>query len=160
VPAPPRWTVAPLPPYRYLPGRSAHPRTDPRGHGHGEPEPARERLDPAAWDRSDVYLRGIDLFNHGYFWESHEVFEALWHGAGRRGPEAAFFQGLVQLAASELKRCLGRDDAARGLAERALGRLAPLPSPWFGLDLHALAGEVEARIAGTRAEPIVLPLQR
>ncbi len=51
---------------------------------HGEePQPAELIVDD--WLRCRDYLRGIDLFNHGYYWEAHEVWEGLWHTAGHRG---------------------------------------------------------------------------
>ena len=157
-PAWPRWSRGPFPRYRYVPGRSPHPRADPDGHSHGLPEPRAARLDLAAWWASRVYLRGVDLFNYAYWWESHEAFEALWRAAGQRGPEGELFQALIQIAASELKRFVGADEAARALAERAAGRLGALPSPWFGLDVRALAADLEARRAGARALPLLLTL--
>lgn len=154
----PRWSRGAFPRYRYVPGRSPHPRGDPRGHSRDRPEPRPERLAPADWARSPIYLRGVDLFNFAYWWESHEAFEALWRGAGQRGPEGDFFQGLIQVAASELKRFSGADAAARALAERALKRLRGVPSPWFGLDVQRLAREIEERMAGTRPLPPLLRL--
>jgi len=59
--------------------------------------------DPANWQASAEYLRGIELFNHGYYWESHEVWESLWHAAGRTGPIADFLKGLIALAAAGVK---------------------------------------------------------
>lgn len=157
-PAWPRWSRDPFPPYRYVPGQSPHPRTDPRGHAYGRPEPRHAVLDPAGWASSPFYLRGIDLFNHAYWWESHVVFEALWHGAGRAGPGGDLFQALVQLAAAELKRVVGAGAPARALTERALPRLARVPSPWCGLDVRALEGDAAARLAGARARPLLLQL--
>ena len=74
-----------LPPYTFVPGSWPHPRRDPRGHSFGSPEPEATPLDPAGWRDSAVYLRGIELFNGGYYWEAHEAFEALWNAAGRAG---------------------------------------------------------------------------
>jgi uncharacterized protein len=42
--------------------------------------------------------RGIDLFNHGEYWEAHEVWESDWiHD--RKGPDSDFYKGLIQIAA-------------------------------------------------------------
>jgi hypothetical protein len=154
----PRWSSGAFPRYRYVPGRGPHPRVDPRGHSYGLPEPRPERLAPEGFAGSRIYLRGVDLFNFAYWWESHEAFEALWRGAGQRGPVADFFQGLIQIAASELKRFSGAERAARALAERGGARLAGVPSPWFGLNVLGLRREVEERLAGTRALPPLLTL--
>jgi predicted metal-dependent hydrolase len=42
--------------------------------------------------------RGIDLFNGGEYWESHEAWEQEWM-PDRKGPDAAFYKGLIQVAA-------------------------------------------------------------
>jgi hypothetical protein len=55
------------------------------------------------WSRSATYLRGIALFNAGYYWEAHEHWEALWHAHGRRGPTAELLKGLIKLAAAGVK---------------------------------------------------------
>ncbi len=141
-----------MPPYRYVPGQSPHPRRDPRGHGYGRPEPRHAIVDPAAWASCAIYLRGVDLYNAAFWWESHEAFEALWHGAGG-GPVADFFQGLIQVAAAELKRLMGNERAAGALYGRGLARLGGVASPFLGLDVRRFAGDVEARVAGTRGEP-------
>jgi hypothetical protein len=155
-----RHTGAPFPRYRYIPGSSPHPRRDREGHAWGQPEPRVQALDPGAWEGCSLYLRGVDLFNFAYWWESHEAFEALWRGVRAGTPTAELLQALIQLAASEIKRFSSLPRPAQALAERARARLAGVPSPWLGLDVPALAAAVDARIAGTRALPLLLSLQR
>ena len=46
--------------------------------------------DPEQWHLCRPYLYGIDLFNDGYYWEAHEVWEGLWHACGLRGQPRAF----------------------------------------------------------------------
>ena len=158
---PARLTTGPLPPYRFLPGRTPHPRRDPRGHGYGRPEPPHTIVDPARWASCDVYLWGVDLFNHELWWESHEAFEALWHGAGAGAtPAAAFFQGLIQVAAAELKRVMGNERAAQSLYARGLARLAGVPSPFLGADVAALVADVRDRKEGARDVPARIVLAR
>jgi len=43
------------------------------------------------------YLGYFVCFNRGQFYESHEVLEELWLSA-RRGPNGAFYKGLIQFA--------------------------------------------------------------
>lgn len=43
-------------------------------------------------------LRGIELFNSGLYWEAHEVWEGEWM-LDRKGPDAGFYKGLIQLSA-------------------------------------------------------------
>lgn len=108
---PPRYLPdEPLPPAAYVPGRTPH------------PKPTPERPPPvcsARWADSRAYLRGIDLFNHGYYWEAHEAWEGLWHAAGRRGSTADFLKGLIKLAAAGVKVREGRPDGVAGHARRA-----------------------------------------
>ena len=92
-----------LPPYSYVPGRFPHPISDPRGHSFGAGPPTPDPRDPARWGDCRVYLHGIDLFNHGYYWEAHEAWEGLWLACGRSGPTATFLKGLIKLAAAGVK---------------------------------------------------------
>jgi predicted metal-dependent hydrolase len=55
------------------------------------------------WHECRAYLYGIDLFNHGYFWEAHEAWEGVWRDCGRRGTTADFLKGLIHLAAAGVK---------------------------------------------------------
>jgi uncharacterized protein len=142
-----------LPPYRYVPGRSPHPRTDPRGHSHGRPEPKVASADLSDAGARELYVFGVELFNAGYYWESHEAFEALWNAAERKGPVANFFQGLIQVAAAHLKRIAGAEARGRALAARGVARLSRCPSPFFGLDVHAFARSTEFFFASRDEEP-------
>lgn len=107
----------PLPPYSYVPGHAPHPVSHPDGHMFGSsapPPPA--PLDPDNWRACDEYLYGIDLFNHGYYWEAHEAWEALWHAAGRTGTIADYLKGLIKLAAAAVK---AREGSPAGAARHA-----------------------------------------
>jgi len=117
--APPRFVPdVPFPPYTFVPGRAPHPVRDPAGHLFGkQPEPP-PPLAPDHWHDSRAYLRGVDLFNHGYYWEAHEVWEGLWNAAGRSGITADFLKGLIKLAAAGVKV---RQGQPRGVASHAAG---------------------------------------
>src|SRR4029078_3777079 len=82
-----------LPPYSYVPGVNAHPGSDPRGHSFGVPPEKAEPLSEESYRGNATYLYAIDLFNHGFYWEAHEAWEALWHAAGRQGATAAVVTG-------------------------------------------------------------------
>ena len=97
----PRWLPQKsFPPYAYLPGREPHPVRDPTGHSyHVEPIPVAAEASLG----SDVFLWGLDLFNHGYYWEAHEAWEGLWQVADRDGPLRMLFKGLILLSAAGVK---------------------------------------------------------
>jgi len=98
----------PLPPYSYVTGKFPHPTRDPAGHAFGQPPDDPPPVDPARWDQSRSFLLGCDLFNHGYYWEAHESWEAVWKACGRRGTTADFLKGLIKLAAAGVKAREGR----------------------------------------------------
>ena len=113
----PRYTDAEFPPYSYVPGHAAHPVSNPAGHSHGTEHRSPPPLTPASWQESPEYLYGIDLFNHGYYWEAHEAWEALWLAAGRHGSVADFLKGLIKLAAAGVK---AREGNPRGVQRHGL----------------------------------------
>src|SRR5918994_4594460 len=116
----PRYSDEPLPPYSYVPGHTPHPVSDPRGHMHGHRAAAPNPLDPARWEESAAYRYGVDLFNHGFYWEAHEAWESLWHAAGRSGATADFLKGLIKLAAAGVKAREGRAAGVQSHAQRAI----------------------------------------
>lgn len=138
----------PLPPYAHVPGRTPHPVSDPHGHSHGVAAPIPEAPDPERWQECPAYLRGIDLFNCGYWWESHEAWEGLWRACGSRGPTADFLKGLIKLAAAGVKHRQGQPEGVRSHAQRAAALWRGVPSDrCFGLavaELVALAESVAA----------------
>ncbi len=136
----------PLPPYAYQPGRTSHPTRDPGGHSYGDRAEPPAPPDPADWRACGDYLYGIDLFNHGFFWEAHEAWEGLWVACGRRGATATYLQALINLAAAGFKARWGNARGMRANAGTALDLFeAAARHPqihgvrYMGLDLRALA---------------------
>lgn len=116
-----------LPPVRYLPGRGPHPFRHPAGHLYaGGAAPVEAPWSPTDWPLDPRWDHGLDLFDHRYYWESHEALEALWHFLPRPAPEAQLAQGLIQIAAALIKRHLGEERGAGRLHERGLGRIEAL----------------------------------
>ncbi len=170
-----------FPPYAYITGRAPHPRRDPRGHSFGAPEPPPAPFDPARWRECDDYLFGIDLFNHGYYWEAHEAWEGLWRasrdadrarGAELRaagdardthdgGASAAtlFLQALIKLAAAGFKARQGRAEGVRrhaSVAAALFGEVEKSYRDFMGLlvaELIARAGAIAA-LDRTRLEAL------
>ncbi len=101
-----------FPSYSYVPGRYPHPISDPNGHSYKLNDISKER-EPSSlslptnlcsgWQELHEYLFGIDLFNHGFYWEAHETWEQLWIKFGRSGREADFLKALIKLAAAGVK---------------------------------------------------------
>jgi predicted metal-dependent hydrolase len=109
----------PFPAYSYVPGRFPHPISDPQGHSFGLKPQRPDPPDPDQWRLCRAYLFGIDLFNHGYYWEAHEVWEGLWHACGRSGQTGRFLKGLIHLAAAGVKVRQGIPQGVKSHARRA-----------------------------------------
>lgn len=154
----PRYSARPLPPYRFVQGRTPHPRRDPKGHAFGKPEPRPPAFPPAQWRNSEWYLYGVDLYNFAYWWESHEVFEGLWHVVGHHTEQGQFFQAIIQVAAANLKRFLGMAQAADNLKQRGLDRLQRIPQHYMGVDVAGFAEEVQGYFDGGRDKPALIRL--
>jgi hypothetical protein len=144
-----------FPPYSYVPGLWPHPWSDPDGHRYRGLESPREL--PADWAGSEHFRLGIDLFDAGYYWEAHEVWEGMWHAAGRRGEVAGLLKALIQLAVCAVKVREGRLDGVRTHAVRAAELLSSLElRTCGGIDLESLiewARQVAADPPQTPAEP-------
>ena len=165
---PPRFLPEePLPPYSFVPGKVPHPVSDPAGHLYGKPPERPAPIDPENWRESRAYLRGLDLFNHGFFWEAHEVWEGLWHAAGRKGVTADFLKGLIKLAAAGVKFREGRPDGVRSHLARAgelFRRVSQVQNGavdrLLGLSLHDLIQwTAETETASANFDLILLPLR-
>ncbi len=76
----------------------------------GVPEPVSPPLDPEKPWESETLRYGLDLYNHGYFWESHVYFEALWNAHLRSGSVAEFLKGMIKLGAMGVKLRAGAED--------------------------------------------------
>lgn len=107
----------PLPACPYIPGQG--------------PRPELEGPDPWLW--------GIDLFNHGFYWEAHEVWEGLWQACPKQSPEGLALRGLIQAAAACLKSRLGNARGREILSARAIDTLeASGFDDWRGIVLREL----------------------
>lgn len=149
-PTPSRVPDWPLPPYRYVPGLHPHPFRSAGGHMFvGGAPPPEAPWDPSTpWAEDRRYLRGLDLYDHRYYWEAHEALEALWHFAPRDSAESPLLQGLIQGAAMALKRHTGQIQASDRLLERALLHLSLAESragrEQRGLDLEVVRQHLRA----------------
>ena len=124
---PARYTALPLPDYRHVPGRTPHPAKGPGGLSRGRPEASTRDLNTTPWPRCESYLYGLDLFNLGYWWECHEVLEALWLAAGLGTPAGHALQAVIQCAAAHLKIVSGQTAGAGPPARLAVPGDDPVP---------------------------------
>ena len=114
----------PFPSYAYIPGRFPHPASDPAGHSYGVEPVVPEKVEPEKWRDCRPYLHGIDLFNAGFYWESHVAWESLWMACGRKGIVADFLKGLIKLAAAGVKTLEGKPEGSE-ITQRQGSRAFP-----------------------------------
>src|SRR5262245_56800380 len=126
-----------LPPYSYVPGRWPHPIREPGGHSFGH-RPT--QLEPTCMDEPQKcaeWLYGIDLFHHGFYWEAHESWEAVWQALGRNSDDAHLVKSLIKLAAAGVKARENNPEGVRKhatrCAELALSQYAVKHPQRFGI---------------------------
>jgi predicted metal-dependent hydrolase len=145
-----------FPAYAYLPGRNPHPVRDPLGHSYGQ--------QTENYGDSGLCRWGFDLFNHGYYWEAHEAWEALWRASEKDSSCRLLFKALILLAAAGIKVREAKAVSAVRHAERAaalLRKLVEMPDQSLfgaiGIPLELLA---EKAISTVRAPPILRVTER
>ncbi|MEX0343370.1 MAG: DUF309 domain-containing protein [Rhizobiaceae bacterium] len=83
---------------------------------------AAQSLSPTSdltWRENPAWLYGLRLLRNGYYWEAHEVFEAVWMNAVPNSRERHLVQGVIHLANAALKVRMDRVDASLRLCELA-----------------------------------------
>ena len=150
-----RYSQHPFPEYRFIPGKTPHPTRDPGGHSRGrdDAEPL-EQFDPLYWHNSEAYLYGVDLYNHGYWWEAHEC----WIAAGKNTQTGLFLQGLIQVAAGCLKKHQGHEDAGRRLAFEGMEKFPLRHGRLLGIELAPLKQALTRFFNGERDDQPVIEL--
>jgi len=87
------------------------------------------------------YLRGIELFNAGRFFESHEALEEIWMKS--EGAERELLHALIQSAAALHHFRRGNLKGASAVYRRAERKLAALPRNLLRLDTRDFAAQLE-----------------
>jgi len=97
------------------------------------------------------YLRGIDHFNAGEYFEAHEVWEDLWIEVNdeRKG----FFHGLIQAAVTLYHARRGNSNGARSLYRRMRANLEPFRPAYLGLDVDGFLDRMGDCCAGVFEDP-------
>ena len=88
------------------------------------------------------YLGYFDCFNRQLFYEAHEVLEPLWL-AQRRGPDGAFYKGLIQLAAAFVHLAKNRLRPAAALFRLAGANLGQYSGTHEQLDVQAARSMIQ-----------------
>jgi Domain of unknown function (DUF309) len=139
-----------------MPGWAYNPGTDRAADR--EPLEAAKRLVPLRFNRfvpadDPAFLYGLALHDGGFFWEAHEIWEAVWKAAPMNGRDRLALRALIQIANAGLKRRIERPRAAVRLIDETKGLLSELI-------LRGGAREPESVAACVRAEALREELQK
>jgi predicted metal-dependent hydrolase len=96
--------------------------------------------------RSDRFLEGVALFNKGYYWEAHEVWEDVWRN--EEDDAKTFAQGFVQVAAANSFVNQAKLTSAKYLFEKALEKFHQFPYSHCGVDVQKLIQDIESSLGG------------
>ena len=91
------------------------------------------------------FLKGVEEFNHGLFFECHETLEEIW--LEERGEDRLFYQGLIQIAAGYFKLQQGVPAGAVKLWRMGLEKLALYGVSYEGIELESLNTSVRANLS-------------
>src|SRR4030095_8252744 len=91
------------------------------------------------------FIKGIEEFNSGQFFECHETLEEIW--LEERGEERQFYQGIIQLAAGDCKLEQGVPAGALKLWRTGIEKLQPYSPVYLGVNVDALMTGVAANLA-------------
>lgn len=94
----------------------------------------------------------LRLNDHGYFWESQEIFEAVWAAAPQGGRERILLRACIRIATANLRLRMQKPTAAARLLGEALGELKALGNPGDdgfadGFPVAALGELIRAKLA-------------
>jgi len=99
----------------------------------------------------DPYLRGIDLFNRGEYFDAHEVWEEPWQNS--QGTERLFYQALIQAAVALEHYRRGNPRSARNVWRNCLAKLHALPERMAGLRIPGFIADMERALAAILSTP-------
>lgn len=110
-------------------------------------------------DRAAALAAGIEAYEHGDFFEAHELLEPAWMGTDVSA-DRALLQGLIKLAAAYVHAVRGNPTGIGRNLEGARARLVEadeerstpgLPGTW--LDVPSLVAAIDLRLADLAAHP-------
>jgi Domain of unknown function (DUF309) len=115
----------PLPQWAYVPGETADADADHDTLWQAKAlVPSRFRdFVPA---RHPALRYGLALNDHGFFWESQQILEAVWAAAPQGGRERILLRACIQIAGANLKLRMQKPHAAARLFGEALRELTTL----------------------------------
>jgi predicted metal-dependent hydrolase len=98
----------------------------------------------------EAYLKGIEEFNAGQYFECHDTLEAVW--SETNGQDKLFLQGLIQTSIGFYHLLNGNTKGAKSMFGKALAKLYAYKPQYGGLDVERLVQSIE-QYAGQVDDP-------
>lgn len=141
----------PKPTFAYVPGMTAR---HPEGWFDGLKESVTDDIPVNELHRTMAWQAGRAYFDAGYFWECHEVLEAVWMSTPEGSQERDMTQALIQLANARLKLLMKKPRAAVRLCDMVEAHLGRCPGnrPVLGLtvaEMRLLVNRTRKKIGST-----------
>jgi predicted metal-dependent hydrolase len=93
-----------------------------------------------------AFQYGLMLHDAGFFWEAHEIWEAVWKAGPMNGRDRLALRALIQVANAGLKRRRERVRAAARLIEEANALLGELIARGGAAEPGSIAGRLRAEV--------------
>ena len=88
----------------------------------------------------ELFEKGIEYFNTGYYFEAHDTFEEIW--MDERGEDVRFYQGLVQLATGFYHLRMDNLKGAESQLSKGFAKLEKYKPRYRNLELTELLNQV------------------
>ena len=96
--------------------------------------------DACSQDLPELAIEGIKLFNHGEYFEAHELLEEAWIADDTVGRE--LFRALLQVAVAYLQIERENYNGAKKMFLRLRQWISPLPNECKGIDIKKLRVDI------------------
>jgi hypothetical protein len=103
-----------------------------------------EHFNPCVPADHPAFCYGLALHDRCFFWEAHEIWEAVWKAAPMNGRDRIALQALIQLANARLKRRMNRPRAAERLIEATRTLLGEVIARGAASEAASVAGRLRA----------------
>jgi hypothetical protein len=90
---------------------------------------------------SEQFHEGLRLFNDGYYWEAHEIWEEVWRE--EENDAKTFTQAFVQLASANSFVKTAKLTSAKYLFEKALEKFRQFENLECDIEVQGLIGDIE-----------------
>lgn len=129
-----------MPPHAYVPGQTAR---HPEDWFDRIKDSVTPGMEPDAIQDTAAFRAGLAYLDAGYFWECHEVLEAVWMVLPEDSDARHMMQALIQFANARLKARMQRPNAVRRLCDRVTGHLDAIAQsgPILGLSPEAVRAD-------------------